>query len=422
MKTWQAIYELGEQPAQRCTACNKRFWVERRRLKTCPECGGTLRDRMERRQGCRSGFRTKKEAETALNDILGTIQHGIYVQPARITLAEFLEEQWLPAIVPTVRATTLVGYKCLITAHIVPRLGANRLQQLTPAKINAFYGKLLTEPRVSRRKLREANAPEAAEDEPKPLSATTVRHVHALLHRVLRDAVRWGVLERNPADAADPPSLRSTKENEMKTWSAKELKAFLQKNQCDRLYPLWRIMSATGMRRGEALGLRWTDTDLDGENPAITVRQALVSAGYEVAFSEPKTKRGRRTIWLDTETAETLRLWRDAQAMEKDSARELWPDTGLVFTREDGSAWHPDRISKLFEDAVTASGMPRIRLHDLRHTHATIALGANIHPKIVSDRLGHSTVAFTLDVYSHCIPALAQDAADKIAALVSLAV
>jgi len=122
---------------------------------------------------------------------------------------------------------------------------------------------------------------------------------------------------------------------------------------------------------------------------------------------------------LDSETVDSLSAWREAQERERDDAGDLWTETGLVFTREDGTAWHPDRISKLFEEAVTASGLPRIRLHDLRHTHATIALGASIHPKVVSDRLGHSTVSFTLDVYSHCIPALAQDAADKIAALVA---
>jgi integrase len=235
----------------------------------------------------------------------------------------------------------------------------------------------------------------------------------------LRDAVRWGLLQRNPVDAADPPALRVTAANEMKTWSAKELKTFRKATKDDRLHPLWRLLASTGMRRGEAVGLRWADVDLDGANPCLMVRQALIAAGYQAAFSEPKTKRGRRTIWLDSETAEALVVWREAQDLERKRARELWKETGLVFTRQDGTGWHPDRVSKLFEASVSASGLPRIRLHDLRHTQATLALAASIHPKIVSDRLGHSTVAFTLDVYSHCVPALAQDAAEKIAALVA---
>lgn len=423
MKTWQAIYELGEQQAQRCESCGKRFWVERRRLKSCPACGGELKERLERRQGCRSGFRTKKDAETALNDILGTIQTGTYVQSAKITLAEFLEQQWLPAITPTIRPTTLVGYKCLVSAHLVPGLGSTLLQKLTPSAINAFYGRLLSESRVSRKKPREEDD-EEAEEPSKPLSPATVRHIHSLLHRALRDAVRWGLLPRNPADAADPPANRVSGANEMKTWSAKELHAFLDKVKDDRLHPLWRTLATTGMRRGEGLGLRWVDVDIEGTNgmgPLLRVRQELVSAGYEVQFSEPKTKRGRRTVPLDAETVAVLKEWREEQSREKEAWGELRTDTGLVFTREDGAAWHPDRISKLFENAVSSSGLPRIRLHDLRHTHATIALGAGVHPKVVSDRLGHSTVAFTLDVYSHCVPALAQDAAEKIAALVSAA-
>jgi len=251
-----------------------------------------------------------------------------------------------------------------------------------------------------------------------------VRHIHALLHRALTDAVRWGKLQRNPADAADPPRISRIGANEMKSWSAKQLQIFLSKTKSDRLNPLWHTLATTGMRRGEALGLRWNDVDLEGANgtgPVLLVRQALVSAGYKVSFTEPKTKRGRRTIALDAGTVMVLKAWRDIQHAEAQHWKKLWIETGLVFTRENGTAWHPDRVSKLFEDAVSASGLPRIRLHDLRHTHATIALGASIHPKVVSDRLGHNTVAFTLDVYSHCIPALAQDAAEKIAALVSAA-
>jgi len=426
-KTWQVIYELGEQSAQRCEDCNKRFWIERRPFESCPSCGGMLRQRLERRQGCRSGFRTKKGAEAALNDLLGSLQHGTYIQPAKVRLAEFLKEEWLPAITPTVRATTLVGYKCIISGHIIPCLGATPLQKLTPSAINAFYGRLLSEPRTSRKKPRQAGAKDATVDaqdpvpgaERKPLSATTVNHVHTLLHRVLGDAMRWGLLQRNPADAADPPTARVTKDNEMKTWSARELKVFLDMTKSDRLHPLWRTLASTGMRRGEALGLRWADLDLEGHSPFLMVRQALVSAGYDPQFSEPKTKRGRRTIPLDTSTVVVLGEWRERQDKEKKDWGELWTDTGLVFTREDGEAWHPDRISKIFQARVCASGLPRIRLHDLRHTHATIALGANVHPKVVSDRLGHSTVSFTLDTYSHCVPALAQDAAEKIAALVA---
>ncbi len=210
----------------------------------------------------------------------------------------------------------------------------------------------------------------------------------------------------------------------MKTWSAKELKTFLDKTKDERLGVLWHVLAATGMRRGEALGLHWADADLDGTNgtgPVLRVRQALVSAGYKVSLSGPKTQRGRRTIALDAGTVTVLKKWRDRQKAEAEEWGDLWTNTGLVFTRENGTAWHPDRVSKLFEQVVSASGLPRVRLHDLRHTHASLALGASISPRVISDRLGHSTTAFTMDVYSHYLPALAQDAAEKIAALVSAA-
>jgi len=384
--------------------------------------------RVERRQGCRSGFRTKKEAETALTDILGELQRGTYVQLAKITLAQFLRDEWLPTIERTIRPTTLVGYRCIIAAHLTYGFGTTPLQKLTPSAINRFYGKLLTEPRISRKKPKEKSEEEdkkespEPEEQPKPLSPTTVRHVHALLHRALGDGVRWGRLQRNPADAADPPQVTRAGAKEMKTWSAGQLRTFLDTTKDERLGAVWHVLATTGMRRGEALGLHWEDVDLDGANgtgPVLRVRQALVSAGYKVSLSEPKTQRGRRTIALDTGTVTVLRKWRDRQKAEAQEWRELWTNTGLVFTREDGTAWHPDRISKLFEQAVSASGLPRVRLHDLRHTHASLALGASISPKVISDRLGHSTTAFTMDTYSHYLPALAQDAADKIAALVA---
>ena len=136
MQTWQAIYEIGEQSAQRCLGCNKRFWADGRRLKTCPSCGGELKERTERRQGCQSGFPTKKEAQLALNDILASLHHDTYVLPAKITLAEFLKDEWLPAIEHTVRPTTLVGYKCMIAAHLSCGLGA------TPQKPAIAKGRL----------------------------------------------------------------------------------------------------------------------------------------------------------------------------------------------------------------------------------------------------------------------------------------
>ena len=246
------------------------------------------------------------------------------------------------------------------------------------------------------------------------LSATTVRHIHASLHRALRDAVRWGWTMRNSADQADPP--KRSRSSTMRTWKAEEVKAFLSHVGDDRLHTAWLLLATTGMRRGEALGLRWDDLDL--EDGWASTNQSLISVGYAIELSEPKTQRGRRRVALDATTAAALRDHRTRQLEECMAWGPAWENTGNVFVREDGSPIHPDAFSKQFNSRVATAGLPRIRLHDLRHTHATLALQAGIHPRVVSERLGHATIAITLDTYSHAIPAMEKAAADQVAALV----
>jgi integrase len=160
----------------------------------------------------------------------------------------------------------------------------------------------------------------------------------------------------------------------------------------------------TGMRRGEALGLRWEDVDLEAGR--LSVRRALIPNGAVVVVSEPKTARGRRSVALDHETVEVLKRQAGQQLADQVKKGDAWSDTGLVFTKEDGEAWHPEVVSRFFRSAVKRSLLPETKLHDLRHTHATLALRAGIHPKVVSERLGHATMAITLDTYSHAIPAM----------------
>jgi integrase len=172
----------------------------------------------------------------------------------------------------------------------------------------------------------------------------------------------------------------------------------------------------TGMRRGEAIGLRWSDVDL--ENARLAVRRALIPINRDVVVSEPKTAKGRRVIALDPGTVEVLQAQAVRQVDEQTRAGEAWVETGLVFTQESGEALDPESVSRYFRQAVKLSMLPSIRLHDLRHTHATLALQAGIHPKVVSERLGHATISITLDTYSHAIPALQEAAAALIAGLV----
>ena len=180
--------------------------------------------------------------------------------------------------------------------------------------------------------------------------------------------------------------------------------------------PLWRVLGMTGMRRGEVCGLRWEDIDLD--KARLSVRRAPIPHGDVVIISEPKTSRGRRQIALDAVTVEAFKAQAALQLADRDNAEVAWSETGYVFTMDDGRPLHPQSVSRAFDRAIAAAKLPRIRLHDLSHTHATLALRAGIHPKVVFERLGHATIAITLDTYSHAIPAMQEEAAALIADLV----
>ncbi len=395
--SWEYIVDIGSAAAQRCERCNRRYWIERRPLEICPTCGGQLRETEERRRAVKAGFASRKEAAAALHKIITAVDEQRFVAPSKLTLRAYLLKEWLPAIKATIRPSTYYSYVQHVECHIVPHIGNHKLQTLSGSQINALYAKLAE----SGRKGGQSG-----------LAPTSIRHVHAVLHRACKDAVRWNRLARNPVAAADPPRLHSAAE--MTTWSAEQLAAFLASVRGDRLHALWHTLALTGMRRGEALGLRWEDVDL--EHARLSVRRALIPAGREVILSEPKTARGRRAIALDAETVEVLKGQATRQLAEQ-AGNETWIDSGYVFSKENGEALHPEDVTRYFRRAVRQAMLPKIRLHDLRHTHATLALCAGIHPKVVSERLGHATVSFTLDVYSHAIPAMQEEAAAKIASL-----
>jgi integrase len=395
--SWEYTIDVGHAQAQRCRACGKRSWVERRPKETCPGCGGELSLADERRRETKGGFATRREAQTAMSKVAVAVEERTHFASSRLTLREYLSKEWLPAIEHTIRPTTYRSYVAHVECHVLPALGSVQLQKLSPAQINALYAKL------GRSGKRNGQG----------LTALSVRHVHAVLHRAFKDAVRWGRLARNPADLADPPRV-AAHGHELRTWSAEQLAAFLNSQHDDRLYALWHTLAMTGLRRGEALGLRWEDVDLEAGR--LCVRRALVPCGKEVLVSEPKTACGRRVVALDPQTVAVLKGQAARQLQEQQDAG--WTETGLVFTNEDGQALHPWAVSRFFRAAVKRALLPEIRLHDLRHTHATLALQAGIHPKVVSERLGHATVSITLDTYSHAIPAMQEEAAVRIANLV----
>ncbi len=202
----------------------------------------------------------------------------------------------------------------------------------------------------------------------------------------------------------------------MVTWTAADLRRFLEGVRPDRLYAAYLLLATSGMRRGEALGLRWADLDL-GDGRA-SIRQTVITVHHVVQFGTPKTAKGRRTVVLDAGTVAALREHRKRQNEERLQIGAGWRDHDLVFCRVDGTPLHPERFSRSFDDRVRQLGLPKIRLHDLRHGWATMALAAGVHPKVVQERLGHANVSITLDVYSHVTAGLHGDAAERVAGLV----
>jgi len=399
--SWEYIVDVGLAAAQRCKVCDKRLWVERRPKAKCPKCGNGLRETEERRRETKSGFATQKECQAVMNKLLVAVEQRNYTAPTKAPVREYLTKEWLPAVKATIRPSTYGSYVQHVDCHIVPHIGTVKLQKLSGSQVNALYAKL---------------AESGRKDGKKGLSPMTIHHVHSCLHKACKDAVRWGHLPKNPLDAADPPRKKGDGSREMRTWTKEQLRAFLEALASERLSALWHTIAMTGMRRGEAIGLRWSDVDL--ENARLSVRRALIPINREVVVSEPKTAKGRRVIALDPGTVEVLKGQAARQLDAQDAGDEAWVETGLVFTQQNGEALDPESVSRFFRQAVKQSMLPPIRLHDLRHTHATLALQAGIHPKVVSERLGHATISITLDTYSHAIPAMQEEAAAVIAELV----
>jgi len=356
----------------------------------------------KRKQKWHGGFKTRREAEVALSEIVRSLEMQTYISPQRVTLAEFVRNDWVPMMQTQVKKSTWDSYRRNLENHVLPVLGGTPLQQLSTGHLNSLYKSLLAQGR--------RNGAGGG------LSAKTVRNIHGTLSKVLVDAADVGLVSRNIATGSRPPKPRKTGAKQIRFWTPTELAQFLAAVHDDRLYALWHLAAMTGMRRGELLGIRWADVDLVSRR--VSVRQTLISVAYEITITTPKSHNAR-VIDIDLETTEVMRRHRKQQEEEHTAAGVDLSDSCLIFGKRNGDTIHPDVISQTFDKRVARVGVRRIRFHDLRHTHATIGLRAGVPVKVMSERLGHSTPAFTLQQYAHVIPGMQAEAAEAIARMVA---
>jgi integrase len=397
---------------KRCSRCGRRV-----KQRTCSKCGTVSfswafvvdvgRDgNGDRIQQSRMGFASKKAAERALHELVTSLHQGTYVEASSVTLGEFLRDEWLPATAPPrVKFETWQDRRRNLETYVIPRLGDVPLQDLNAANLNRLYSELLRTGRVRKRG---------------GLSPTSVRRIHSMLRKSLNDAVRWGRLSRNPTGRADPPSLRvvqASRRRSMNTWSEVDLRCFLDSTSEHDLHAMWVFAATTGVRRSELLGVRWSDLNLVARTAVIRQTVTPSEEGYRPG-EDQKSFESWRTIHLDRRTCLVLQEHRVEQERLREMMGPGWQDNRLVFPQQDGSWWNPPAISLAFRRASDRAGVPRIRLHDLRHTHASLLLAAGVNPKVVSERLGHSSVAFTLDSYAHVMPGMQPDAAELFVELV----
>jgi integrase len=360
----------------------------------------TWQEGTKRRQAKKS-FDTKKQAQAALTTMLAAHQSGSFAAPSRRTVVD-LVEAWIDGLaIQGRKATTLSGYRRVMRLQVVPTLGHMPVQDLRATDLDALYARLLR----------------GGGTGGKPLSLTSVHHVHAVLSKFLHDAERKGLVARNVAPLADAPSLTTARSEgpEMRVWTPEQLGRFLTAIDGNRNEALFRLMAMTGLRRSEAAGLRWSDIDL--ARGQLTVNQAATLVDGEEVLGAPKSRRSRRVVALDADTVTILRRHKVERTETYLRVGVTASASDRVFSNDLGQPLRPSSFGQAFRRLIDQHELPEIRLHDLRHTHASHLLAAGVNVKVVSERLGHASVSFTLDTYAHVMPGQQADAAEAAAAL-----
>jgi integrase len=353
---------------------------------------------------------TKRKAQEELTRLLGQRNEGSYVEPTKMTVAQYLNH-WLEADIDRrVAARTAIRHRGIVEKNIIPKLGPVPVRKLTAVHIEAFEAQLQREGWVKARakqKVREGE--EAPIQEKRGLSAQTVQHIHRTLSQALSHAVRLGVLFKNPARQVKPPRPPS---REIKILDKNEMTTLINAAKGVGLYVPVLVAVTTGMRRGELLALRWSDIDLRAG--ALTVNQSIERIKGRVEFKSPKTRTSRRTITLPAITVGALRKHYRVQLEERLKLGLGRDPRGLVFARPDGQPMDADTLSKAFRRLVASAKVTPITFHGLRHTHISHLLMDGVHVKLVSERAGHASINITLGVYAAYIPNMQSDAARRV--------
>lgn len=328
------------------------------------------------------GFKTEREAKKALLEIENQVNKGLYIEPSSILYKDFLQD-WLKDKKISVKKTTFDTYESLVNTLITPNLGQLKLSDITARHIQSFIRDLIIE---------------------HSLSDESSQKVYTIIKDSLNSAIKFDLLAKNVCDKVDRPKIQK---KEMKVWNLDEVQRFLNTAKNDHAFIVFHLALTTGMRQSEILGLRWKNVDL--KNGVIYVREQLER--YTHNFTSVKTKASNRNIAIPQETVSELMKQKKMISEEKFMANNEYTNLDLVCPTSVGTPYLPSNLTKIFKRLTNTANLKSIRFHDLRHTHASLLLQQNTNPKIVAERLGHSSSRITLDVYSHLLPNMQKDTA-----------
>ena len=356
-------------------------------------------DSGKRRRKWHTFHGSKREADDECTRLVGAVNGGLYIEPSKTTLTEYLDK-WLISVKPNVTPKSHQRYEEICTKNIAPLIGSVILAKLKPQQLSAAYTEALAS---GHRKGGGGLAPR------------TVHHMHTVLKGALKQAVDWGLLVKNPADSVKAPKVEKTK---MQTFDMAQTARAIELVRPSRMFIPTLLALLGGLRRGEVAALRWKNVDLTAGS--LSVVQSAEQTGNVVRYKEPKSGK-TRNVALTATMIEELRAWRLKQAQEFLRLGMRPEDETFVCTQADGCPHMPNNLTHRWSLIIAGSDLPTIRFHDLRHTHATLLLSQGVHPKVASERLGHSKIGITLDLYSHVLPGMQEDAVAKVDAALKAA-